>query len=66
MRTRRKEVSMTIGELLEALDGIDPSIPVTVLMSGVFNKDYTIAGVYYDGQRAVSIDIETTDEGETA
>ena len=55
---------MTIGELLEALDGIDPSTPVFV--SGSFCEGYDIAGVYYDGQGAVSIDIETTDEGETA
>ena len=54
---------MTIGELLEALDGIDPSTPVIV--SGLKCEEYAIEGIYYDGQGAVSIDI-TTNQGETA
>jgi hypothetical protein len=55
---------MTIGELLESLKGIDPSTPVFI--SGSFCEGYDITGVYYDGQGTVSIDIETTNEGESA
>jgi hypothetical protein len=52
---------MTIGELLEALDGIDPSTPLVV--SGLKCEEYAIEGIYHDGQGAVSIDINT-DTGE--
>lgn len=48
---------MTVGDLLDALDGIDKTTPIRVCAS--FHEHYSIEGVYYDGQGDVEFELTT-------
>ena len=46
---------MTVGELIDALDGIDKTTPIRVTLS--YFKHYGIECVYYDGRGDVEMDL---------
>jgi hypothetical protein len=46
---------MNVGDLLEALEGIDKTTPIRITSS--FHNHYGIEGVYFDGQGDVEIDV---------
>lgn len=46
---------MNVGDLVDALEGIDRTTPVRITLS--FHKHYGIEGVYYDGRGDVEIDV---------
>ena len=46
---------MSVGDLLDALDGIDKTTPIRVTLS--YHKHYGIEGIYYDGRGDVEIDL---------
>lgn len=46
---------MTVGELINALDGIDENTPVRITFS--YHTHYGIEGVYFDGRGDVEIDV---------
>lgn len=46
---------MNVGELIDALEGIDKTTPIRVCAS--FHEHYGIEGVYFDGQGDVEIDV---------
>lgn len=48
---------MNVGDLIDALEGIDRTTPVRITLS--YFKHYGIEGVYYDGRG--DVEIETTE-----